>query len=125
MLRSTELLYVLTINVIAPQLLEPFTFLIPAMNARFWAMVVFFVVLQCMNIFRLMQNQILFWRVTYGILIALNIAAFMLFTHLSVFSTTKAVLEIVGSVQMKRELTQTQKNPAQRLGSFNLALAVA
>ena len=42
MLRSTELLYLLTINVIAPQLLEPFTFLIPAMNARFWAMVVLF-----------------------------------------------------------------------------------
>ena len=100
MLRSTELLYLLTINVIAPQLLEPFTFLIPAMNARFWAMVVFFVVLQCMNIFRLMQNQTLFWRVTYGILIALNITAFTLLTHLSVFTTPIAVLEIIRSMQM-------------------------
>jgi hypothetical protein len=100
MLRSTELLYLLTINVIAPQLLEPFTFLIPAMNAQFWAMVVFIVVLQCMNIFRLMQNQTLFWRVTYGALITLNIAAFTLLMHLSVFSTPIALLEIIRSMQM-------------------------
>ena len=100
MLRSTELLYLLTINVIAPQLLETFTFLIPAMHAQFWAMVVFFVVLQCMNIFRLMQNQTLFWRVTYGALITLNIAAFTLFTQLSVFSMPIAVLEIIRSIQM-------------------------
>ena len=46
MLRSNELLYLLTINVIAPLFLKTLTFLIPAMNARFWAMVVFFVVLQ-------------------------------------------------------------------------------
>ena len=100
MLRSTELLYLLTINVIAPQLLEPFTFMIPAMHAGFRAMVVFFVVLQCMNIFRLMQNQTLFWRITYGILIALNITAFTLLTHLSVFTTPIAVLEIIRSMQM-------------------------
>ena len=107
----------------SPLFLKTLAFLIPAMHTRFWY--VFFVVLQCMNIFRMMQNRTLLWLITYGVLIALNIAAFTLFTHLSVFSTTKAVLEIVRSVQMKRELTQTQKNPAQRLGSFNLALAVA
>ena len=100
MLRSTELLYLLTINVIAPQLLEPFTFMIPAIHAGFTAMVVIFVVLQCMNIFRLMQNQTLFWRITYGILIALNITAFTLLTHLSVFTTPIAVLEIIRSMQM-------------------------
>ena len=100
MLRSIELLYQLTINVIAPQLLETFTFLIPAMNARFWAMFVFFIVLQCMNIFQLMQNQTLFWRVTYRCLIALNIAAFTLLMHLSVFSTPIALLEIIRSMQM-------------------------
>ncbi len=100
MLRYIELLYLLTINVIAPQFLKTFAFLIPAMQAQFCAMVVFFVVLQGMNIFRLMQNRTLFWRITYGVLIALNIAAFTLFTHLSVFSTPIAVLEIIRSIQM-------------------------
>jgi len=38
-----------------------------------------------MNIFRMMQNRTLLWRITYGVLIALNIAAFTLFTQLSVF----------------------------------------
>jgi len=38
-----------------------------------------------MNIFRMMQNRTLLWRITYGVLIALNIAAFALFTQLSVF----------------------------------------
>ena len=52
MRRSIEFLYLLIINVIAPQLLKTLAFLIPAMHARFWALVVFFVVLQCMNIFR-------------------------------------------------------------------------
>jgi hypothetical protein len=53
-----------------------------------------------MNIYRMTQNRTLLWRITYGVLIALNIAAFMLFTHLSVFSTPDAVLEIVRSAQM-------------------------
>ena len=100
MLRSIELLYLLAINVIAPQFLKILAFQIPAMNARFWAMVVFFVVLQCMNIFRLMQNRTLFWRVTYGVIIALIIAAFTLLMHLTIFSTPITVLEIVRSVQM-------------------------
>ena len=100
MLRYIELLYLLTINVMAPQFLKTLAFLIPAMHTRFWAMVVFFVVLQCMNIFRMMQNRTLLWRITYGTLIALNIAAFTLFTHLSVFSTPIAVLEIIRSMQM-------------------------
>ena len=100
MLRSNELLYLLTINVIAPQFLKILAFQIPAMNARFWGMVVFFVVLQCMNIFRLIQNQTQFWRVTYGVLIALKIAAFTLLMHLSVFSTPIALLEIIRSMQM-------------------------
>jgi hypothetical protein len=99
MLRSIELLYLLTINVIAPLFLKTLAFLIPAMQAQFWAMVVFFVVLQCMNIFRLMQNRTLFWRITYGALIALNIAAFTFLMHLSVFSTPIAVLEIIRSMQ--------------------------
>ncbi len=98
--RYIELLYLLTINVIAPLFLKTLAFLIPAMQAQFWAMVVFFVVLQCMNIFRMMQNRTLFWRITYGVLIALNIAAFTLFTHLSVFSMPIAVLEIIRSIQM-------------------------
>ena len=100
MLRYIELLYLLTINVMAPQFFKILAFLIPAMHARFWALVVFFVVLQCMNIFRMMQNRTLLWRITYGTLIALNIAAFTLFSHLSVFSTPIAVLEIIRSVQM-------------------------
>ena len=98
--RYIELLYLVAINVIAPQFLKTLAFLIPAMHARFWALVVFFVVLQCMNIFRMMQNRTLLWRITYRVLIALNIAAFTLFTHLSVFSTPITVLEIVRSVQM-------------------------
>jgi len=53
-----------------------------------------------MNIFRLMQNRTLFWRITYGVLIALNIAAFTLLMHLSVFSTPIALLEIIRSMQM-------------------------
>ena len=100
MLRYIELLYLLLINVIAAQFLQTLAFLIPAMHARFWALVVFFVVLQCMNIFRMMQNRTLLWLITYGVLIALNIAAFTLFTHLSVFSTPIAVLEIIRSMQM-------------------------
>ena len=100
MLRYFELLYLLTINVRAPLFHKTLAFLIPAMHARFWAVVVFFVVLQCMNIFRMMQNRTALWRITYGVLIALNIAAFTLFAHLSVFSTPIAVLEIVRSVQM-------------------------
>ena len=99
MLRYNELLYLLLINAIASNFLQTLAFLIPAMHARFWALVVFFVVLQCMNIFRMMQNRILLWRITYGVLIALNIAAFTLFTHLSVISTPIAVLEI-GLIQM-------------------------
>ena len=100
MLRSIELLYLLTINVIAAPFLKTLVFLIPAMQAQFWAMVAFFVVLQGMNIFRLMQNRTLFWRITYGVLIALNIAAFTLLMHLSVFSTPIALLEIIRSMQM-------------------------
>ena len=100
MLRYIELLYLLLINVMAPQFFKTLAFVLPAMHARFWALVVFFVVLQCMNIFRMMQNRTLLWRITYGTLIALNIAAFTLFTHLSVFSTPIAVLEIIRSMQM-------------------------
>ena len=85
MLRDIEFLYLLTINVMAPQFLKTLAFLLPAMHARFWAMVVFFIVLQCMNIFRMMQNRTLLWRMIYGIFIALHIAAFTLFTQLSVF----------------------------------------
>ena len=109
----------------SPLFLKTLAFLIPAMHARFWTLVVFTVVLQCMNIFRMIQNRTLLWLITYGVLIALNIDAFTLFTHLSVFSTPITVLEIVRSVQMRRELTQTQKNPARQLGSFNLTQAVA
>jgi hypothetical protein len=100
MLRSIELLYLLTINVMAIQFFKTFAFLIPAMHSRLWALVMFYVVLQCMNIFRIMQNRTLLWRITYGVLIALNIAAFTLFTQLSVFSTPIAVLEIIRSMQM-------------------------
>ena len=98
--RYIELLYLLLINQMAPQFLKTLVFLIPAMHARFWALVVFFVVLKYMNTFRMMQYRTLFWRITYGILISLNIAAFTLFTHLSVFSTPIAVLEIVRSMQI-------------------------
>ena len=100
MLRYIELLYLLLINAIASNFLQTLTFLIPAMHARFWALVVFTIVLQCMNIFRMIQNRTLLWQITYGPLIALNIAAFTLFSHLSVFSTPIAVLEIIRSVQM-------------------------
>ena len=100
MLRSIEFLYLLTTNVMAPQFFKILAFLVPAMHARFWALVVFFVVLKCMNIYRMMQNRTLLWRITYGVLIALNIAAFMLLSHLSVFSTPVVVLEIIRSVQM-------------------------
>ena len=100
MLRYIELLYLLLINLMASQFFKTLAFLIPAMHARFWALVVFFVILQCMNIFRMMQNRTLVWRITYETLIALNIAAFTLLSHLSVFSTPIAVLEIIRSVQM-------------------------
>ena len=100
MMRDIEFLYLLLINAIASNFLLTLAFLIPAMHPRFWALVVFTVVLQCMNIYRMTQNRTLLWRITYGVLIALNIAAFMLFTHLSVFSTPDAVLEIVRSAQM-------------------------
>ena len=100
MLRSIELLYLVTIDVIASQFLKTLAFLIPAMNARFWAMVVFFIVLQCMNIFRMVQNITRWWQITYGVLIAQNIAAFTLLTHLSAFSTPIAVLDIIRSMQM-------------------------
>jgi len=60
----------------------------------------FFVVQKCMNIFRMMQHRTLLWRITYGIFISLNIAAFTLFTQLSVFSMPIAVLEIIRSIQM-------------------------
>jgi len=100
MLRYTELLYLLTINLVAHQFLKTLALLIHAMHARFWAMLMFFVVLQCMNIFRMMQNRTFLWRMIYGLLIALNITAFTLLSHLSVFSTPIAVLEIIRSVQM-------------------------
>ena len=100
MQRYIEFLYLLLINLMAPQFFKTLAFLLAAMHARFWALVVFFVVLQCMNIFRMMQNRNLLWRITYGVLIALNIAAFTLFTHLSVFSTPIAVLAIIRSMQM-------------------------
>ena len=100
MLHSIELLYLLAINVMAPQFLKTLAFMIPAMHARFWALVVFFVVLQCLNIFRIIQNRTALWRITYGALIALNITAFTLLTHLSVFTTPIAVLEIIRSMQM-------------------------
>ena len=99
MVRYIELLYLLAINVMAPQFLKTLAFMIPAMHTRFWALVVFAVVPQCMNIFRMVQNRTLLWRITYGVLIALNIAAFMLFTHLSIFSTPVAILEIARSAQ--------------------------
>ncbi|MGC6527174.1 MAG: hypothetical protein ACON45_03785 [Paracoccaceae bacterium] len=100
MLRHIELLYLLTINVMAPQFLKTLSSVFPAMHSRFWALVVFFVVLQCMNVFQMMQNRTLLWRITYGVLITLNIAAFTFLTQLSVFSTPIAVLEIIGSMQM-------------------------
>ena len=100
MLRSIELLYLLTINVMASQFFKILASLIPAMHVRFWALVVFFVVLQCMNIYRMTQNRALLWRITYGVLIALNITAFTLLTRLSVFSTPIAVLGIIKSIQM-------------------------
>ena len=100
MLHSIELLYLLAINVMAPQFLKTLAFMIPAMHARFWALVVFFVVLQCLNIFRIIQNRTALWRITYGALIALNITAFTLLTHLSAFTTPIAVLEIIRSMQM-------------------------
>jgi len=86
--------------VIAPQFLKTLAFLLPAMHSRFWALVVFFVVQKCMIIFQVMQNRTALWRMTYGVLIALNIAAFTLLMHLSVFSTLIAVLEIIRSMQM-------------------------
>ena len=100
MLHSIELLYLLAINVMAPQFLKTLAFMIPAMHARFWALVVFFVVLQCLNIFRIIQNRTALWRITYGALIALNITAFTFLMHLSVFSTPIALLEIIRSMQM-------------------------
>ena len=100
MLRYTELLYLLTINLVAPQFLKTLALLFPAMHARFWALVVIFVVLQCMNIFRMRQNRTALYRMIYGVLIALSIAAFTLLSHLSVFSTPIAVLEIFRSMQM-------------------------
>ena len=100
MLSYIELLYLLLINAIASNFLQTLAFLIPAMHTRFWALVVFFVVLQCLNIFRIIQNRTALWRITYGTLIALNITAFTLLTHLSVFTTPIAVLEIIRSMQM-------------------------
>ena len=98
--RHIELLYLVAINVIAPQILSMFILLIPSMESRFWVLVLFFVILQCMNVFRMMQNRTALWRITYGVLIALNIAAYAFLTHLSVFSTPIAVLEIIRSMQM-------------------------
>ena len=100
MLRCIELLYLLTINVMASQIFKTLAYQFPAMHSRFWALVVFFVVLQCLNIFRILQNRTALWRITYGALIALNITAFTLLTHLSVFTTPIAVLEIIRSMQM-------------------------
>ena len=100
MLRYIELLYLLLINAIASNFLQTLALLIPAMHTRFWVLVLFFVILQCMNVFRMMQNRTLLWRITYGVLIALNIVAFTFLAHLSVFSTPITVLEIVRSVQM-------------------------
>ena len=51
MLRYIELLYLLTINVMAPLFIKTLAFMIPAMHTRFQVLVVFFIVLQCMNIF--------------------------------------------------------------------------
>ena len=100
MLHSIELLYLLAINVMAPQFLKTLALLIPAMHTRFWVLVLFFVILQCMNVFRMRRNRTALWRITYGVLIALNITAFAFLTHLSVFSTPAAVLEIIRSMQM-------------------------
>ena len=45
------------------------------------------------------QNTVLA-EITYGVLIALNIAAFTLLSYVIVFSTQTAVLEIIKSMQM-------------------------
>ena len=100
MQRYIELLYLLAINVVAPQLPETLASLLPAMQSGFWMMIVFLIVLKPINVSRLMCNETTSWRRVYGILIALKILAFALLSQLSVFSAPIAVLEIVGSMQL-------------------------
>ena len=100
MQRYIELLYLLVIDVLAPQLIEALASLLSAMQSRFCIMIVFLIVLQSMNVSRLICNETPSWRRVYGILIALNILAFALLSQLSVFCAPIAVLEIVGSMQL-------------------------
>ena len=72
-----------------------------------------------------MQNQTLFWRVTYGILIVLNITAFTFLMHLSVFFNDKSSF---GNCQISAGETGTDpdtKKPSSKAGSFYLTQAVA
>ena len=97
--RYIELLYLVAINVITPQILSIFFLLIPSMESRFWLMVVSFVVLQALNLARQTRNETKLWQFAYGILIALNLLAFVLLSHLTVFSTPLAIFQIVCSLQ--------------------------
>ena len=97
--RYIELLYLVAINVIAPQILSVFILLIPSMASRFWLMDVSFVVLQALNLARRTRNETKLWQFAYGILIALNLLAFVLLSHLTVFSTPLAIFQIVSSLQ--------------------------
>jgi hypothetical protein len=90
----------------------------PCHATRFWALVVFFVVLQCMNIFRMMQNRTLFWRITYGVLIALNIAAF---TLLIAFERVFNANSCSGNYQINADVTgigPDTKKPSSTAGFF-------
>lgn len=95
-----ELLYLLAINVVAPQLPETLASLLPAMKSGFWVMIVVLIVLKSINVSRLMCNETTSWRGVYAILITLNILASALLSQLSVFYAPIAVLKIVGSMQL-------------------------
>jgi len=71
-----------------------------------------------MNIFRMMQNRIALWQIIYGVLIALNIAAFTLFTQLSAFSNASSCS---GNYQINADVTGTvpdTKKPSSAAGFF-------
>ena len=99
MQRNIELLYLIAISALAPPIFKALAFLVSEMHSRFWVIVLFFIVLQALNVIRIIRNKINTWRLVYTILIVLNLLAFVLLSHLTIFSTPFAIYQIVSSLQ--------------------------
>jgi len=78
----------------------------------------FFVVQKCMNIFRMMQHRTLLWRITYGILISLNISClYALYAFKRVFNANSCS----GNYQINTNVTGIVpdiKKPSSTAGFF-------